>query len=288
MAKEEVSKQGWSFARILLLTVVVGIAAGTALGVATAPTETAEEIAEAEVKRLMPRGEPLSGDDPMAADPASLSGIPPYPGVFPRRLTRQATAQGGPMAISWFSTQEPASTVLDFYERAFNAEGRRPVAHRYSEDMGYVAWLDEHNDGGTAAGVLHMVSAMKQFSQTIVLISASRPDIAMNTRPMMPDGLVQPPASTDPQVVNMGETGFASEVVYSRTLNTSPGEVVSFYEKQFKERGFDVTETTSSAAQASVTAVREGTTVVVAARLEGSHSSVVLTYERRAPQEVSP
>ncbi len=288
MAKPEVAKKGWSFARILLLTVVVGIVSGTLLGVSTGISEAPEVLAEAEVRRLTPRGDPLEIDDPMAADPASLSGIPPYPGVFPRRLSRQASAQGGPMAISWFSTQDSAATVLDYYERAFNAEGRRPVAQRLSADMGYVAWLDEHLDGGTAAGVLHMVSAMRQFSQTIVLVSASRPDIAMNTRPKLPDGLSLPPASTRPQVVNMGETGFASEVVYSRTLNTSPGDVVSFFDRQFKEQGFSVIDSSTSPAQASVTAQRGTTTVVVAARLEGSHSSVVLTYERRTPQEVSP
>lgn len=283
----ESTRKGLSFAKVLLLTAVVGIAGGTLLGRFTQPEVNPEELAEEEIRRIMPRGEPANAPDPMAPEPASLRGIPPYPGVYPRRMLRSGNA-GGPASISWFATDDPTAVVLDYYERAFAAEGRHPISGKLSDDMGYVAWLEELPDSGTAGGVLHMISAMKQYRQTYVLVSASRPDLALANRPRLPEGLELPPASTSPQVVDMGETNFANQVVYSRTLNTTPADVVSFYERQFKERGFTVTDSSSSAAQASITGLKEGTTVVVAARSEGGHSSVVLTYERRggsAPQE---
>jgi hypothetical protein len=284
------AQKGWSFTRILLLTAVVGIVAGTAIGFLSQPEISTEQLVEEEMKRLMPRGDAIDPRDPMEPDPASLRGIPPYPGVYPRRMMKKAGAQEVPMSVSWFSTQDPASTVLDFYEKAFAADGRRPVAHRTSDTMGYVAWFEEQPDAGNAAaGVLHMVSAMKQFSQTIVLISASRPDLAMSARPRLPDGLELPPNSSAPQSVQMGEEQLANEVIYSRTLNTSPSEVVTFFQRQFQDRGFTLTDSSSSPTQASVTGQKGPTTVVVAVRAEGSHSSVVLTYERRAtPQEVGP
>ncbi|MFT3709596.1 MAG: hypothetical protein QM817_18360 [Archangium sp.] len=283
----EKKSQGWSFARILLVTAVVGIVAGTLLGRFTQPDIDPEAIAEEEIRRIMPRGDPITSADPMAPEPASLRGIPPYPGVYPRRMLRSGVA-GGPASISWFSTPDPASRVLDFYESAFAAEGRRPVAHRLSPDMGYVAWLEELPDAGLGGGVLHMISAMKQFKQTYVLVSASRPDLALGVRPRLPEGLELPPASTTPQIVDMGESKFANQVIYTRTMNTTPGDVVSFFERQFKDRGFSVTDTSSSAGQASITGQRDGSTVVVVARLEGGHSSVVLTYERAGGSEPQP
>ena len=188
--------------------------------------------------------------------------------------------------MSWFSVTDPAAVVLDFYKKAFAAQGREVVAQQMGENMGYVAWLEKQPDaGGTAAGVLHMVSAMKQFSQTIVLVSASRPDMAMG-QPTLPEGIDLPPASSSPQLVEMGEESQAHEVVYTRVTKTTPHDVVTFFEKQFKERGYSILETVNSTSEASVTGQKGPLTVVVAARAEGDDSSVVLTYERRqAPQQ---
>jgi hypothetical protein len=280
---------GWSFARLLLVVAVVGVVAGVVLAEVTKPDpESVERAAEAEIRRITPLGEPLNNKagDSMEPDPLSMRGIPPYPGVYPRRLIKQASAQGAQMSVSWFSVQDPAPVVLDFYKKAFAAEGRDVVAQQMGENMGYVAWLETQPDaGGTAAGVLHMVSAMKQFSQTIVLVSASRPDMSMG-QPVLPEGIELPPASSAPQLVQMGEESLANEVVYTRTTKTTPHDVVTFFEKQFKDRGYSILETVNSTTEASVTGQKGPLTVVVAARSEGDDSSVVLTYERRkSPQQ---
>lgn len=280
--KKPVSR-GWSFGWLLLGTAVVGIVGGAILG-GMGEDLAPEVVAEREVAKMMPRPAPPEPGDPMAPSPASLSGIPPYPGVYPRRLIDKAELQATPVAISWFSTQDSTAAVLDFYEKAFRAEGRRPFSQRRGPDMGYVAWLDAHPDAGPGAGVLHMVSAMKQFSQTMVLISASRPDLAMNANPQIPQGLELPPNSSEPQVVNIGESLVASQIVYARTLNLGPPEVVQFFRAQFEKKGFVVSEEAEAPNQAGITGTRAGISVVVGVRAEGSHSSIVLTYDRK-PQE---
>ncbi len=265
------------------MTALIGTVGGAILG-SLGGDEAPEVVAEREVARLMPRPAPPEAGDPMAPSPASLSGIPPYPGVYPRRLIDQASLQETPVAISWFSTTDSPNTVLEFYEKAFRAEGRRPFSHRRGPDMGYVAWLDAHTDAGPAAGVLHMVSAMKQFSQTMVLISASRPDLAMNAAPRIPEGLELPPASSEPQVVSIGESLVAGQIVYARAMNLAPEQVVQFFKAQFEKKGFVVSDETQAPTQAGITGTRAGISVVVGVRAEGNHSSIVLTYDRK-PQE---
>jgi predicted enzyme related to lactoylglutathione lyase len=279
--------RGVSFGLILLITAVVGTVAGAVLGgvVGSGPSpEAMEEIAQKEIERVVPRGAPTNEVDPMAPDPASLSGIPPYPGVYPRRLAKYAMAQQGPMSISWFSTQDPWNGVLDFYEQAFRAEGRKTFTHRRGE-MGYVAWLDAHYDAGLGAGVLHMVTAMRQFSQTVVLISASRPDLMMNSSAVLADGLQLPPNSSEPQSLTMGDSATASQVVYARALNLSPQQVVDHFAAQFKQGGFEVVEQSQTAGQSGITGKRGKLTVNVAARAEGTFSSMVLTYDRNTQPE---
>ncbi|MFZ5438873.1 MAG: hypothetical protein ACOZQL_02630 [Myxococcota bacterium] len=258
---------------------LAGIVGGTILGAVVQPEVKSEDVIEEELRRVMPRGDAVSNVS-MEPDPASLRGIPPYPGVYPRRLLRSNSKDTGPMSVSWFSVKDPASVVLDFYEKAFAADGRRPVSQRRG-DMGFVAWLEEPDGGASGEGILHMISAMKQYSETIVLVSASRPDLLLNQPPVpLPEGIELPPASSPPQVIQLGEAAVVSRVFYSRSLNTTPSSVVSFFERQFQQKGFTVTESTSTAAHASLTGQRDGVTLVVAARADGQNTSVVLTYDR--------
>jgi len=284
VARTDGVKKGWSFARLLVITAIVGVVGGSLLG-SMGKDEDPIVVAEREVARAMPRGVPLDTGDPMEPDPASLSGIPPYPGVYPRRLGR-GTA-GGPMSIAWFSTQDSTEAVLRYYEKAFRADGRHPVSHRRGPDMGYVAWLDRHNDGGLANGVLHMISVMKQYDQTIVLVSASRPDMLMNSMTQVPGGFSLPPNSSEPQVIEMGESAIASQVVYARANDQTPGDVVKFFAQQFKDRGFEVTVEKEVDGQAGVSGKKGPLNVVVAARSEGGNSSIVMTYDRQ-PEAVAP
>ncbi len=188
------------------------------------------------------------------------------------------------MAVSWFSTPDSVDAVLEFYERAFAEQKRHPVTQKVSDSIGYVAWLEEMPDAGLAGGAMHMVSVMKQFSQTMVLLSASRPDLFMASSTQLPEGLKLPPEATAPQSIQMSEDESSNEVIHTQVLNTSSATVVHFFESQFKEKGYSIGQPSPSLLVAS----KASTTVTVAVQQQAAHSSVVLTYERRAPQETAP
>lgn len=276
---------GLSFARVLLLAAVVGAVAGVLLANSRQDDRSPEEIAEEEVDKVM-LAQAATDSTAMAPDPRSLDGIPPYPGAHPRKLTSIGTLPNTPMAISWFQTTDSADQVLKFYEKAFEKENRVAMVQRFSPTMGYAGWIEDNPDGGV--GLLHMVSVSKQYSHTMVLLSASQPEAILNRQARLPGGLQLPPGSSSPQAVKMGEGAMASEVVYARVSNMSGAELVEFFTRQFKDRNFTITESTATAAQYSVTATKAGDSVVVAARNEGAYLSIVLTYSRISPQEAFP
>lgn len=278
---------GLSFGRVLLLTAVVGGVAGVLMARSRVDDRTPEEIAEEEVAKVMIGNAPMDSTA-MDPDPKSLDGIPAYPNAVPRKLTSNGTLPGTPQAISWFQTEDPPDRVLAFYAKAFEADRRVAVSQQFSPTMGYIGWMEDAPDGG--AGLLHMVSVSKQYSRTMVLLSASFPEALLDKQTVLPGGLQLPPGASAPQAIKMGEGPTADEVIYARATNMSGAEFVSFYERQFKEREFSITETKATAAQFSVVGTKAGTTIIAAARNEGPHLSIVLTYSqnRQQPQEALP
>ena len=273
---------GWSFARVLLLTAVVGAVAGVVLARNPADDRSPEEMAEEEVDKVMASN--VSDSTLMDPDPRSLAGIPAYPEAAPRKLTSSGVLPDAPMAVSWFQTVDPPARVLAFYAAAFEKENRAAVAQQFSPTMGYIGWMEDSLDGGP--GLLHMVSVTQQYSRTMVLLSASRPEAIADNEAVLPGGLHLPPGASRPQAVKMGEGPMANDVIYARVANMSGADFVSFFERQFKEQSFAVTETSATAAQFSVVGSKAGTTIVVAARNEGPHLSIVLTYSRNTPPEI--
>lgn len=284
-AEKSAGSQAWSFGRIILLTAVVGAVGGVVLAGRQQDDRPPEEIAEEEVNKVM-LGNAASDSTAMEPDPRSLDGIPAYPGVWPRKLTSSGTIPDAPMAVSWFQTKDSPQSVLQFYAKAFERENRVAIMQQFSPTMGYVGWMEDAPDGG--AGLLHMVSVSKQYSMTMVLLSASFPEAILDHQAVLPGGLKLPPNASSPQAVKMGEGPMANDVIYSRVTNMSGDQFVSYFQQQFKELGFEVTETKATAAQFSVVGAKAGTTIVVGARNEGSHLSIVLTYSRKSALEAFP
>lgn len=285
------AQPGVSTARLLLLAAALGVACGLlAFKVREAPPLDALEVAEAVAARATPLGAPSESADPMAPDPQSLRGLPPYPGAAPRKMMSQAAVQQVPMAVSWFQTDDSTDAVLSFYERAFAEQNQVYVSHRYNERLGYVAWLERLSgvDAGPAHGVMHMVSASKEGSRTVVLLSASRPDLMMEAQPTLPEGLVLPEGTEAPQVIQMGEGAGSREVVYARTLGQAPSEVVRFFDSQLRRTGWAIVEEAPGGEQQALVARRKGSTVVVSVQAEGVHSSLMLTVssEQQSPEVV--
>lgn len=268
-----------------------GVVAGVALAFSrSVEAEAVFEVAEAQVTHALPMGDAPTSANPMAPHPQALDGIPPYPEAAPRRLFNSTTMQGVPMLAAWFETSDSVDKVLSFYERAFTAEERRPVAHRYSSKLGYVAWLDElpreqQANAQAAAGVMHMVSATREGSRTVVLLSASRPDLAMASEPAVPEGVTLPPSATSPQVLQMGELGADRKVVYAKALGTSPAEVLTYFRSHLEASGWTAGPPSPGAKDTSLQARRRSTTLVVDVRQVGEHVPFMLTFHRQGPGE---
>jgi hypothetical protein len=285
------ARPGVSLARLLLLAAVGGVVAGLILFKVRDEAPVDEfEVAEAVAAEAVPLGNASESVDPMAPDPQSLRGIPPYPGAAPRKMMSGAAVQQVPMAVSWFQTDDSPDAVLSFYEKAYAAKNMEYVSHRYSERIGYVAWLERIGgfDAGVAHGIMHMISASKEGSKTVVLLSASRPDMLMEAEPKLPEGIVLPEATEPPQVVQMAEGAGTREVVYARTLNQPPGDVVRFFDAQLKKAGWDVVEEAAGSDQRALVGKRGGSTVVVNAQADGVHSNLILTFSRQqqAPEAI--
>lgn len=282
--KVKPTDKGASIARLLLVAAVAGAVGGVVIAWANFDERPPEEIAEEAVAQALPEAfvNRVNEYPDMSPDPRSLAGIPPYPDAAPRKLTSKGTLQNTPASISWFDTTDPPERVLAFYEQAFQKENRRAMIQQFSPTMGYAAWLEDAPDGG--AGVLHMVSVMKQYRKTMVLLSASKPEAILNARLELPGGLKLPPNASDPTSVSLGEAN--TDVLYSRVENMSGSDVVGFFERQFQETGYTVAEKSSTNdTQFSVVGKKGGTSIVVGARTEGQHTSIILTYSRQNAQE---
>ena len=127
-----------------------------------------------------------------------------------------------------------------------------------------------------------MVSAIRQHAQTVVLVSASRPDLALQQTQILPEGLTLPPASSAPQVVRLGEADSVHEVIYASTPNTTPEQVLTFFRQHLTAQGFSLGEQVLRSHDANSLAASRGPTVVaIDARAQGMNTSFVVTYERR-------
>ena len=283
-------RPGTSLVRLLLLAALAGAVGGVVL-FAVRPDAEIDQLALAEqaAARDTPLGEAASSEDPMAPDPQSLRGIPAYPNAYPRRLMNNPSVQGVRMSVSWFETLDSPDAVLSFYERQYAGQNREYVSHRYNERLGFVAFLERLGgvDAGLAHGIMHMVSASKEGQKTVVLLSASRPDMLMEAEPALPEGVKLPEATEAPQLVQMGEVMGSREVVLARTLNKSPSDVVEFFAAQLKQAGWQVMDEAAGPEQKSLVGKRGRTTLVVNASPDGVDSNLMLTFNRQqAPEAI--
>jgi len=294
-----VKKRSFSIAGLLLVSAVLGIATGAVLG--SRPGQDEEEAeamfaeADSRAERLLPMGTPMSGAprngvDSMLADPRSLRGIPPYPGAQPRRLSDVAQVMGMPLMASWFATRDQPEQVIEHYEYTYLDAGIPIVSHMFSRDMGYVAWLEEERiDGGLAEGVVHMISVIKNTptsTETIVLLSASRPQRLLDGNRNLPAGLILPAEARAPQVVQMameGKTRSIITTVRRGELNGTVDEVVSLMRKD----GWAVEDLMGSQSSRSFIGRKAGVSQSVSATANEGTGEVSLMYsleqERKSP-----
>ena len=282
---EKKGKSGWSFAWILVGVAIFGSVAGSLMGYASQlSADDLEADAEAKAAKVIPLGNP-SGAVSMEPDRASMRGIPQFPNAEPRKLLRQGEAQGMPMSVAWFETPVSADDVLDFYVKAFAADGRQVIDHRLASGMGYVGWLEraEIPDGGfnEVEGIMHLISTVPQHGQTMVFISASRPDLLLAQQPQLPDGVQLPEHSTSPQLIELGESAGTNTMVHSEVIGASPSETIGWFEGDLRRKGFAVERTEKGDEEGSLLARRNATLLVVTARRDGANVSLGLAFEKQ-------
>ncbi|MDP3505504.1 MAG: hypothetical protein Q8S33_34505 [Myxococcales bacterium] len=292
------TKRSFSVAGLLLLAGVLGIGAGAVLGSRPGDEDETEAMfaqAESTAEKLIPMGEPMSGAarngvDPMTADPRSLRGIPPYPGAKPRRLADVGQVMGMPLMASWFSTRDQPEQIIAHYEYTYADAGIAIVSHMFGRDMGYVAWLEEERvDGGFAEGIVHMVSVIKNTptsTETIVLLSASRPQRLLDGKRNLPAGLVLPTEARPPQVVQLAMEGKTRSIITTARRGELVGTVDEIVTLMRKD-GWAVEDLMSSGTSRSFIGRKAGLSQSVSATAQEGSGEVSLMYsleqERRAP-----
>jgi hypothetical protein len=276
---------GVSVFGVLAGAAVLGAATGLALA-SRAPNPDADlDTVERASAKALPGGAPMSGQRPdiMDADPLSLRGLPAYPGAQPRRITSSAAHLGQVNAISWFSTQDSLDRVLSFYDETWVAQNRMHVSHRWPR-RGYVSWFEQrpNPDGGMAVfgdGVLHMVSAMDEGSQTIVLLSATEPQRLLEAMSPLPPGVRLPAAAGRPQVLHTGEVGEERVSIFARVPRPRD-EVADEVVEGLRGEGWTVTERVAAPNGAVSITARQGSRLqLVGIDGAGRESQVLIALE---------
>lgn len=278
---------------------VLGLVAG--VGLSFHPSVTLDDSVDRAAARAAassPLGAPMwiparradAGDDPFAADPASIRGIPPFPNASPRAILLPPAVQGVPMAMSWFETDEPVEYIVRYYDEFFRLMNVTPMSHVFHEGLGYSGWLESPgpSDAGTledlmgemGEGTMHMVSAIRNGDRTLVVLSASNPQAVLDAQaPQLPPGLALPPSATAPQVLELGETRGARLSVHALASGATLPDVAAFYQRSFaagawtvierggdEQRRLELTATRGEAAQTvTLTTVDKGVSVLIAA-----------------------
>ncbi len=284
------TKRSFSIGGLLLVAAVAGVGVGAVLGSGPTGDDVTEAMfveADSRAERLIPLGEPMSGTprngvDPMAAHPQSLRGIPPYPRAQPRRLSDVGQVMGMPLMASWFATTDQPDQILLHYEHAYLDAGIPIVSHMFGRDMGYVAWLEEESadDGGLAEGIVHMVSVIKNTptsTETIVLLSASRPQRLLDGQRSLPPGLALPADARTPQVVQMAMEGKTRSIVTTARRGELSGTVEEIVTLMRKD-GWAVEDLMSSETSRSFIGRKAGRSQSVSASFREGAGEVKLMY----------
>lgn len=285
--------------KALGLAAIVGGVAGVVLATSQRPPEDFDAQAEALAAKVIPNGAPAVRpeqpqapvDDMMAPDPRSLRGIPPYPGVDPRRILGSRPGADQTMAISWFNTTDSVEDVLGFYERAFADADLLYTSHRYSERRGYVSWFEhDYSDDKQPVfgkGVMHMVSVSRERDNTTVMVSATEPQKILENLTPLPSGVRIPPGPT-PQVINLSEFGQQRATIIA-AYDFGVDRLIEALQDLWKQDGWKVVDRdqTENGTTLMVVLNQRQQTVVIDGR--GERSQLLITLEERpTPEGVTP
>jgi hypothetical protein len=279
---------------LLVGVLVLGAALGTGAYWLRASQEDArfEEVMDQTTRPAEPkRGRSV---DVTAPPPAALEGIPPYPRAVPRRVAETMQGQGSQLAVAWFTTDDSVDQVLAFYEAAFAKLNVHHVSHRYNALQGYVGWLERDNpsepseDAGLEilAGVMHLVSAMKEGKQTAVLLSASRPMELLDNPTRLPPGVVLPPYADSGKVFDLGDGEMKQTTVWSEVRGRPLPEIEAWMRENLKQHGWKIADHASAPVRTALDFRRDKEHLSVVLTPSGAKVGLMVQYANQ-PQSLT-
>lgn len=277
--------RAWSLTKLLLVTSVIGLAVGAALSVRQQREfQRSLEAMERHAETIdFPLPSPVAAapraESRPAVDPRLLAALPAFPNARPRDLFQGELIKGAPMSVAWFSTPETVDSVLEYYDEYFKLSGQEHRKHKYGPNSGYVAWFeeDEDLDAGPGEGVMHLISAIRQGDETMVLLSETNPLAVLEGPPQqLPDGVHVPANASRPTVLNL-ETGLS---IHSRLAPARLEDVSAEYLGRLSTTGWQTTPPTVINDTWSVSARRPGQEQVVSLVRRNAGVDIVITSRR--------
>lgn len=270
--------------RVIGLAAVAGLAGGYVLR----KIDERQHLVEAEVAMNMdreqllppsfPRPPPLPPPDGPSFNIRAVEGVPAYPNALPADLLSQPPGVGSEMQLVWFETDDSPTEVLHFYHEKFAEKGLFALKFFYSDAAGYVGYLDPSGDITAPDGQkLHLISAIKQGSRTVVFASSSFPKKLLTGGQLPPEVPVLPGTSTAMRF-DFDERSLAQSSWVATIEDKTVAEVIEWYEKSFKEKGWRVsTAQIQEDGSGKVEATRPPTRASVAVRRKDERLAVYLT-----------
>jgi hypothetical protein len=252
---------------------LAGSIGGVALERFSAARHPPAPLSEEALDRVVPPSPAIRGNPRHLASAESLTGLPPYPGARPQDLAADVTALGVPMHVAWFSTPDSPADVVHFYEEKLAKDRKLMVSHLYSENAGYVGYLEMPGEK------MHVVSVLRQGQETLVFPSESEMGQSASATTAVPNTLPRPERGEGSLVLTFKDNGVVQDTVFENVPDGDLDQVLASYQRGFKDKGWTVGPPNRSSPDAvRLEAKRDRTTATVVLRRQAAPHPGVAVY----------
>jgi len=201
---------------------------------------------------------PLVEEAPSAPGlPAAMEGLPLYPGSMPQGFEASVIADGKLLKMARFFTQDSVAQLRAFYEKEFRRRGVHLVSHEFSPVAGYIGYMDWLSEE------LHLISYIRQGSQTLAFPSRSRP--SLRGQGELPAGIPAHPRASLAKTVSFVEPEGRQRLSYSARIADERLESVwQFYREALLSGGWQTTQEREEEGRNTLEAANERWVVNVA------------------------
>ncbi|MCY1044238.1 hypothetical protein OV208_23165 [Corallococcus sp. bb12-1] len=222
---------------LLCLAVLGGLMGAALEGViyrdAPTPLEKVQAKADLELAQPPPSGRRSAADEAILA--RALVHFPPYPNASsrPEALAADYLGPDVPIAVAWFSTQDPPQKVLLHYRQVLRDAGLPVLGHEFSAYGGYVGYWSP------ATKEMRMVSVLYQGGETLVFVSAGEVAKALESQSAPPRWVPLPAGADKPQVITLQLEGVTQFLVAGESPTGSMAEVEADWRRAMAAKGWE-------------------------------------------------